>query len=64
GMGTGFAAFAISVPLTLFIIAISWMAARPLLGGALLVGAIGLAVGFKMLAKRSGGSLEDRARSV
>lgn len=53
GMGTGFAAFAISIPATLVLIAIAWMAARPLLGGALLVGGIGLAVGFKVMARRS-----------
>lgn len=52
GIGSMFVALIISLPLTLLTIGISWVAARPLLGGALLAGAVALLVGGFLLARK------------
>lgn len=51
-MGFGVVSFAIALPLTLLTIAIAWLVYRPVLGVALLVVAIGVIVGIKMLAQK------------
>lgn len=52
--GISFISIVIALPLYLIAIALAWLAARPLLGGALLVGALALMVGgYMMMQNRS-----------
>jgi hypothetical protein len=51
-LGTGLFAVLIALPLSLITISIAWIVYRPLLGIALLVVAVGLIAGMKMLANR------------
>lgn len=52
-VGTGLVSFLLAGPLTLITIAISWIFYRPLLGGILLVVAIGGIVAIKFMPKKS-----------
>ena len=52
-IGSMFVALIIAVPLTLITMGVAWMAARPLLGGALLGGALAVLVGGFMLARKT-----------
>jgi hypothetical protein len=52
GMGTGLASFFVAAPVTLALIAISWIAHRPVLGVALLVGAALLVAGGVKLSRQ------------
>jgi len=51
-IGAFFVALALSVPLTLLTIAIAWVAARPLIGAALLVAVVGLFTGLVLLVRK------------
>jgi hypothetical protein len=52
GFGTGLIAAGLALPITLITIAIAWIASRPLIGGGILVVALGIAVAFKMLSSK------------
>ena len=52
GAGVFVFAIVIALPLTLSTIAVSWFAVRPVLGVILLVAAVGIIVGAKMLSKK------------
>jgi hypothetical protein len=51
-IGAVFVALAISLPLALVTIAIAWLSARPLIGTALLVGAVGIITGLVLLIRK------------
>ena len=52
GGGISVVAFALGVPLGLIVIALAWLAYRPLIGGALLAVAIGIIYYFGWVRKR------------
>ncbi len=54
GAGAGFVAFVIASPLSLLTVAVAWIVYRPLLGAALLVAGVGVAVAFGKLAASRG----------
>jgi hypothetical protein len=55
GGGAGIIAFALGVPLSLIVIAIAWLAFRPLIGGAILAAGIGL-FGLMLYLRRGKGA--------
>lgn len=53
GMGTGLIAFLLAAVISLFVIAIAWIAARPILGIVLLVAAVGGLIALRKMASGS-----------
>ena len=51
-VGVFFVAIALAAPLSILTIGLAWIAARPLLGGALVAGFVALVVGLVMLARK------------
>ena len=52
GMGTGFVAFVLAAPLSLFTIAVAWIRFRPMIGIPLFLLGVALAVGAFVMAKK------------
>ncbi len=57
GMGTGVIAFLLAAIISLFVIAIAWIVARPILGIMLLIAAVGALIALRKMASGSQSSL-------